>query len=595
MRMRKLFEMILLSGFLLGQTVLSAESAQTQLDSRPLLRIGYIETSFSPSERQAFQDTFEYLQRQLPQYKLRIENYLVRDLERGVRNNEFEFFIGSSGFYRRVFRRGLKDLATMTTPRAPDPNDAVATVFMVPKDSPVKTVADLKGLRAASNFEMGFSGVHVPLGELAAQGHNPDRFFQEIVPAGSPMKKLLLAVEAGKADVALARACTVEDLQRVEPDFVAKFRPIGLKENKGRFACMRSTETYPNWTFVATTMAPWQAARDFTVALLSMPATKEGFGWGVVSDFLKVDELYKTLRTGPYAYLRIQTLGGFIQKYWPFIALFLMAVGGLILHGWRVSHLVELRTRELRFAMQRQKDAMEEVQSTKERLSQFERVSVIGAMSSLIAHEINGPVSAISNSCNALQRTLEDDPEHNPVLDKTMALILRQCDKISRIVTLVRNYARHKDMKVERIGLKEGIEKILSVMQMRYPSVRFAKEFPEGEVFVNWNPLECELCVSNLMKNAAEACQNQRKQAEVRVKLTIHEYTVEVAVFDNAPLDPASLEKASAPLQSGKKNGLGLGLLIVRTLVERVSGNFSIVRESEQTVARIRLPLTEKE
>lgn len=206
----------------------------------------------------------------------------------------------------------------MTTPTAPDPNDAVGTVFMVPKDSPVKTVADMKGLRAASNFERGFSGVYVPLGEIAAQGFNPDNFFKEIVPAGSPMKRLLLAVQRGEADVAMARACTVEELQQTEPEFVAQFRPVGLKPEKGRFACLRSTELYPNWTFVATTMAPWQASRDFTAALLSMPATEGGVAWGVASDFLRVDELYKTLKAGPYAYLRIQSVGDFFPTLLAF-------------------------------------------------------------------------------------------------------------------------------------------------------------------------------------------------------------------------------------------------------------------------------------
>ena len=144
----------------------------------------------------------------------------------------------------------------MTTPMAPDPNEAVGTVFMVPNDSPIKTVADMRGKRAAANFERGFSGVYVPLGEVAAQGYDPDNFFNEIVAAGSPMKKLLLAVQDGRADIALARACTVEELKQTEPELVAQFRPIGLKANDGQFACLRSTDLYPNWTFVATTMAP---------------------------------------------------------------------------------------------------------------------------------------------------------------------------------------------------------------------------------------------------------------------------------------------------------------------------------------------------
>lgn len=569
-----------------------AAGTSPEIDTRPLLRIGYIESSFSPFERKGFQDTFEYLQRELPQYRIRIQNYLVRDLERGVRNNEFEFFIGASGFYRRVFRRGLKDLATMTTPMAPDPNEAVGTVFMVPNDSPIKTVADMRGKRAAANFERGFSGVYVPLGEVAAQGYDPDNFFNEIVAAGSPMKKLLLAVQDGRAEIALARACTVEELKQTEPELVAQFRPIGLKANDGQFACLRSTDLYPNWTFVATTMAPWQASRDFTVALLSMPPTKDGVAWGVASDFLKADELYKTLRAGPYAYLRIQSVGDFLQKYWPFIVLFLMAVVGMMWHGRRVSHLVDVRTRELRQSIQKEKDAMQEVQSTKERLSQFERVSVIGAMSSLLAHEINGPVSAISNSCNALDRYLQDDDQHSPLIDKTVQLVLRQCERITSIVTQVRRYARHEDLAREPIELGSALEKIVSVMQMRYRKVKFELRRPPEDVSICWNPLEFELCLTNVMKNGAEACQVQN-EAKVRVVLTRHEYTAEIAVLDNGQTDAKMLENASVPLRSGKKSGLGLGLLIVRTLIERASGNFSIVREAGHTVARIRLPLTE--
>lgn len=190
------FSGLVFSAFLgLSLAAGAVSAADSSCDSRPLLRIGYIENSFSPSERRAFEATFRYLREKLPQYKFSIDTFLVRDLEKGVGLGQFEFFIGSSGFYRRVFRRGLKDLATLTTPVAPDPNEAVATVFMVPKDSPAKTVADLRGMRAAANFELGFTGMFVPLGEIAAQGFDPDSFFRAIVPAGSPMKKLLLAVE----------------------------------------------------------------------------------------------------------------------------------------------------------------------------------------------------------------------------------------------------------------------------------------------------------------------------------------------------------------------------------------------------------------
>lgn len=64
-----------------------------EIDTQHQLCIGYIESSFSPFERKGFQDTFEYLQRELPQYQIRIQNFLVTDLEMGVRNKELELFI----------------------------------------------------------------------------------------------------------------------------------------------------------------------------------------------------------------------------------------------------------------------------------------------------------------------------------------------------------------------------------------------------------------------------------------------------------------------------------------------------------------------
>ncbi len=566
-------------------------SDETEEDWVPVIRIGYIENSFSPSERIGFEETFAYLKAHLPQYSLEIRPYLVKDLENAVATNGFEFFIGASGFYRRVFRRGLKDLATLTTPLAPDPNYAVGTVFMVPKDSPAQTVADLQGMRAAVNWPGGFSGVYVPLGEIAAQGFNPDRFFSELVSAGSPMKRLLEAVDRQEADVAMARVCTVEELQQTEPEFVAKFRPIGLKPNPEGFACMRSTDLYPNWTFVATPIAPWEASRDITAALLSMPVTTNGMGWGVTSDFLRVDDLYKTLRVGPYSYLRIRSVSDFIDRYWPWFAAALLAVLALIVHSRRVSHLVDVRTRELKTSIENERQANIEIQRTKDQLESLERVSVIGAMSSLITHELNGPVSAISNSCNALERHLDDVENPDKMTSRTVSLVLRQCERITDIVNHVRHYVKHRDVEREIIDVVPAIETIVSGLQRRFASVTITTNLPKQSLLVRFHRLEFELCLTNLVKNAVEAVTATAENPQIVVGLTVGEYCLDITVTDNAETDAESLAAHTQPLNSGKTAGLGLGVLIVRTLVEKSSGHLTIERLAETTVARITLPL----
>ena len=171
-RLLRLFLSLVLSAALLRAA--AAEMPAHAAEPLPEIRIGYIEASFSPSERKAFAHTFLYLSAKLPQYRFTIRPYLVKDLDEAVRTKSIDFFLAASGFYRRLNYRGLRDLATLVTPTTASPDLAVGTVFLVKKDSPYRSFDDLKGLRAAANWQEGFTGVYVPMGEIAARGYDPD-------------------------------------------------------------------------------------------------------------------------------------------------------------------------------------------------------------------------------------------------------------------------------------------------------------------------------------------------------------------------------------------------------------------------------------
>lgn len=567
----------------------AAEANLTE-SKRTVLRIGYIERSFTPAEREGIQDTFDYLKRSLPQYEFQISNYLVRELEGAIQRKEVEFFLGGSGFYRRVYGRGLRDLATMTTSLAPNPNLGVGTVFMVLKDSPYQTLDDLAGTRAASNWRHGWTGVYIPQLELLKQGKDPEKFFAEFVPAGSPMRELLLAVKSGRADVAMSRVCTLEELRQKEPELVNQFRPIGLKAPEADLSCLRSTDLYPNWTFVSTGIAPWKASSEVSAALLSMPATKNGTDWAVVSDFSSVDQLYKELRRGPYEYLRIRSVRDFVREYWHLILMSVLCVLGLILHGWRAELLVRRRTAALEAAMKKEREATVLAQRAKSRLESLERISTVGAVSSLITHELNGPLSVISNACAALERLVDlaDTPAN---VRQTIELIERQCGRAAGIVAHVRNYVKHRETTISNIELGPEVRRVFSVQQFKHPGTLMRCELPDERLFVLWSDLELELCVTNLIKNAVEGSLSAEAPF-VTVKLErTGNGEASVIVSDNGTIDARTLEDLCRPLNSSKENGLGLGLLIVRTLVEKIGGNFVICREGALTTAVIRLPL----
>ena len=174
----------------------ATEAPTIKTDELPEIRIGYIEASFSPSERKAFAHTFLYLSATLPQYRFTIRPYLVKDLETAVRTKSIDFFLAASGFYRRLNYRGLRDLATLVTPTTASPDLAVGTVFLVKKEAPYRTFDDLKGLRAAANWEEGFTGVYVPMGEIAAGGHTYIAVLEEALAKYPDRVKVLLETNA---------------------------------------------------------------------------------------------------------------------------------------------------------------------------------------------------------------------------------------------------------------------------------------------------------------------------------------------------------------------------------------------------------------
>lgn len=560
-----------------------------------VITVGSTDNSLSPMEHSAVRDTFLYLSSKLPQYQFVYRSYPVSELEKAVKQGELDLFLASSGFYRRVYHRGLRDLATMTTKFAEDPNYAAGSLFLVAKDSDIRTLADLKGRTAAVSWHEGFTGYFVPLLALSESGFDPDHFFGDLYVGGSPMRKLLEAVEAGKADVALARACTFEELKDEAPDYVARFRPIGVREEPVTgFHCLRSTSLLPNWTIVSTSRAPWQVSRDVTLTLLSMPSLTNGTSWAVVSDFARVDDLYRTLRRGPFEYLRIRSVSDFFNAYWPIFLASLLLLCSLVLHSWRTGVLIRRRTQELHDAMEQEKLAKAAAEEERRQKEVLERVSVIGAMSSLITHELNAPLNAIANSIRSLERFYENDPPA-PVVMKALGLIRRQCEHAASIVKHVRTYAKRREIVHCPVDMKRIAASVSVDQQMKHPTAVITTALPEASVKVSADPLEMELCVTNLVKNAVDAVQHQPIR-EVQISLTVEAGYAALCVRDYGAGTPEDAETLlSRRLKSSKSNGLGLGLMIVRTIVERTSGSIEARYADPGLRLILRIPLLKEE
>lgn len=259
--------------------------------------------------------TVAAIQRAFPELQVCTRSYTTKALERAASSGEVNLFISSAGLYRRVLDKGVRDIASLMGPHIVDPNMAEGSVFFTLKSRPeILTIETMRGLRLAANMPEGFTGFLAGMKEVADHGANPETFFGEIAFYGHDQSRVIQAVLDGRADVGIVRACTFEDIIDVNPEYRDQLRTVAERRGDG-FPCRHSTELYPSWVLVVTkTMPPNYAAR-VAAAVLAEPKTRTGLYWGIGTDFSAVDNLYRVLELGPYAFLREWSLVRFWAEY----------------------------------------------------------------------------------------------------------------------------------------------------------------------------------------------------------------------------------------------------------------------------------------
>lgn len=534
-------------------TLLAAEQTEpseaSAVRARPLV-LGVVETAEPSFDDNTVRPVLKAMQSAAPGTQIDVVRLSSATFEVAVAQLKPDLVISpAADFLRIVDSIGAHPIGTRKTKYAKHPSkSAGGAVIALASRTDIQKLTDLRGKYIAATLPTSVDGMLAVRMELAERGFDSRQFFRSVRYLGYSMPNVIESVLSGHFDAGVVPVCTLE---RIE-------------------------------------------AED----LIERGA------------------------------LRV-----IIWRRWRFAVFAVLAgLGLLLLNEWRLRRLVAKRTGELKRSMEERDRLAQRERAARDRLSSLERMGAISQLCAMIAHELKQPVGAVINYVAVVKLKLglqtvpglpgetalnTSERPVDPLLLRALAGAEGEAHRIAAIVDRVRSYARRQHADPVPVDIVREAQNALRSLKaelrpfvvIRPPFSLTVDDASKRRLIMRGDPLEIELLLLNVMKNAAEAVQGLPDGA-VLVKFrreTLPSPLAEnpspspaapsaeaviVEVEDNGPrLSDEAFERLTRVSQSVKDEGLGLGLGIVRSLVEENGGRIAITRREDLSGRGLRVTL----
>ena len=232
-----------------------------------------------------------------------------------------------------------------------------------------------------------------------------------------------------------------------------------------------------------------------------------------------------------------------------------------------------------------QKRAMERLR-LKERLSKAERLSALGEMAAGISHEIRNPLGIIRSSAELLKKKVSKFDPSNTIPD----IIVEEASRLNNIITGFINFARPRSPVLSPCRIGEVIEKNITYLSMQIEE----KGYTINKNYQNSLPeiqADADMLYQSFLNIFINSMQAMPAGGTIDVAIRADDNIVTIHFDDEGQgIDGEVLEKIWDPFFTTKEMGTGLGLGIVKNIIESHGGSIQIVNR-EQRGARVTVEL----
>jgi nitrogen fixation/metabolism regulation signal transduction histidine kinase len=252
--------------------------------------------------------------------------------------------------------------------------------------------------------------------------------------------------------------------------------------------------------------------------------------------------------------------------------------------------VIEANSREINSLIKAYNGMVDKLEESATMLAQSEREQAWREMAKQVAHEIKNPLTPMRLTVQSFQRKFEsDDPNLKQKLNDYTKTMIQQIDTMSSVASAFSNFASMPAQQNETLNVVEVVEFSLDIFNEEY--IQF--ESDEEEIITIMDRTQLIRIITNLVKNAIQAIPEEQEEKSIIVAVKRVNNSVNITVKDNGiGIELENIEHIFEPKFTTKTSGMGLGLGIIKNIIENYKGTITFETEYRKaTIFIVSLPI----
>ncbi len=246
------------------------------------------------------------------------------------------------------------------------------------------------------------------------------------------------------------------------------------------------------------------------------------------------------------------------------------------------------KNKEIHVLIEAYNSMVDDLEESAVKLAQSEREEAWREMAKQVAHEIKNPLTPMRLTVQNFERKFDpNDPNIEKKLKEYSKTIIQQIDVMSSIASAFSDFAKMPTQKRAEINIVEVIKHATEIFTESYISF----EATPKTIIMNLDKLQITRIVTNLIKNAIQATE-EVENPDINVKVFEQKSAVTIIVADNGKgILNEDKDKVFEPKFTTKTSGMGLGLPMIKNIIEAYEGSISFKSVYKKgTIFTVRLP-----